>query len=102
MFIGSWIVIGEDGIWFSPFDDTYTFKTKKDALEDVRSAVLDARTKAKVKRCGCGEYIYTPKDVDSGEDGDFYKIVRITKYNAEHYQKWIEEQEARKENVCLW
>ena len=96
--IGSWIVVGLDGIWFSPFDKTYSFKTKKDALADVRLGVLDTKENPKTKRCGNGEYIYTPKSAESG----FFKIVRITKYNAEHYRRWIEEQESRKENICLW
>lgn len=98
MQIGSWIAIGSDGIWLSPFDKTYSFKTKKDALADIRLAVLDASENPKTKRYGNGEYIYTPKSAVGGH----FKIVRITKYNAEHYQKWIEEQESRKENICLW
>lgn len=102
MFVGRWIVIGEDGIWFSPFADTYTFKTKTEAIEDVRSALLDERRIPKVKRCDSGEYIYTPKDVDSGRDGNTYYVVRITKNKAEHYRKMIQEQESREDNICLW
>lgn len=101
MLVGKWIVIGSDGIWFSPFENTYTFDTKKDALSSIRYAVLDTREKANTKRFSCGEYIYTPKCAN-GIEGRFYKIVRITKYNDEHYEKWIEEQESRKENLCLW
>lgn len=101
MQIGNWIVIGSNGIWFSDTDKTYTFKTKKEALVDVRYGVRDIRARAKVRRFACGEYIYTPKIAGRKEEL-FFKIVKVTEYNKEHYRKWIEEQEARKENLCLW
>ena len=90
MFIGCWIVIGAEGIWFSPFDKTFFFKTKKDALADVRCAILDTRENPKTKRYAQGEYIYTPKCIDDGKEERFFKIVRITKFNAEYYQDLLE------------
>lgn len=95
-------MIGSDGIYYSQFDKSYTFKTKKDALIDIRVSSLDSREKARVKRFANGEYIYTPKCSGERENGKFFKIVRITKNNLCHYKKWIEEQESRKENLCLW
>lgn len=102
MQIGSWIVTGENGIWFSPFDETYYFKTKQAAISDVAKAKLDCRRKPRVVRLGTGSYLYTVKNADSKKFEDGYMIIRLTKSNKEKYRRWIEEQESGKDNECLW
>lgn len=87
--IGDWVVLTEDGLWAM---DSYTFQTKKDAIEEVSAATLDTRTTPKVKRLSMGYYLYFPKDVDTGTFGESYGIRRVTDENIEYIRTILQEQ----------
>lgn len=87
--IGDWVVITEDGLWAM---DSYTFKTKAQAIDDVSCATLDPRGTPKVKRLSKGDYLYYPKDVDYGTFGDSYNIKRITEENLNEMREMLETQ----------
>ncbi|WP_078598634.1 hypothetical protein [Evansella clarkii] len=87
--IGDWVVITEDGLWAM---NSYTFKTKAQAIDDVSCATLDVRKTPKVKRQSKGDYFYYPKDVDYGTFGDSYNIKRVTKENINEIKEMLEEQ----------
>lgn len=87
--IGNWVVITEDGLWAM---DSYTFKTKTQAIDDVSCATLDSRSTPKVKRLSKGDYLYYPKDVDYGTFGDSYNIKRVTEENINEVKEMLEMQ----------
>ena len=69
--VGSWVILCEDGIWAC--NDSYCYRTKKEAVIDISISTLDARKTPKVERIRKGEYYYYPKDCDySGHMGDCF------------------------------
>ncbi len=99
--IGKWIAIDEDGIWCSPFTDSYFFTTKKAIIKDISDAELDARKTPKIIRESEGVYIYKPKSCDTNTFSKEYTIIRLTKENVEKYEEQISEQE-RSLYADLW
>ena len=92
-FVNKWIGVTEDGLWTKLTDDTIvTFDRKKDLIEDIASARLDAAKKPKIKRWGVGRYLYTPKDCDTLRyDPSGYVLVKLTSENMKDYKELIEE-----------
>lgn len=90
--VGQWIVGTEDGFWTSSFSGEFGYKTKKEAIDDVSIATMDTRNKPKVIRLKRGEYMYTPRDVDSNEWGENYYIELITEENIKDIQEQLTEQ----------
>lgn len=93
MKVGDWIVVSESGIWCSPFNDNYTFVTKKEAVKDVADAKLDVRNKPKIRRITSGLYEYILKSCDQGYSKESYSIIKLNKHNVENYIKMVESQE---------
>ena len=87
---GRWIIIYEDGLWFT--DDTASYPTKATALEDISLSCLDPRRVPKVTRVEVGYYIYHSKDVDTKRFGNQYSIIRLTPSNLSHYQTLLQGQ----------
>lgn len=87
--VGCWVVLTEDGLWAM---DSYTFKTKKDAIWEVASATLDPRPTPKVKRLSEGNYLYYPKDIDYGSYGNCYSIVKVSNKNVDDLNERLKQQ----------
>lgn len=84
--LNEWIVVGDVEIWFSIFaEDKCSFKTKAEAINDVSCSKIDARKTPKVKRISTGEYVYSPKDCDTGTFGESFQIIKITETNLAYY-----------------
>lgn len=93
MKIGEWVGVSADGLWFCMVDENkYTFKTKKELIEDISSAKLDARRTPKVKRFAEGVYEYSPKDCDTGTFGDTFEIIKLTNNNIDNFKTLAKEQ----------
>lgn len=88
MKIGEWAVIAPDGLWESPLErDKWAFQSKKEAIDVVSHAVMDARKEPKVKRIAEGYYEYHPKDCDHNKFIDVYEIVKLTSENFDRYEE---------------
>ena len=88
--INEWVGVSEDGIWISMFDDDKaSWKTKKELLDDISDAKLDAARK--VKRISAGEYNYIPKCCDTGRYNyaSTYALVKLTQDNIQHYRQLL-------------
>lgn len=87
MKVGEWVVTGGDGLWESSSEaDKWSFESKKEAIQTVSHAVMDARKEPKVKRLAKGHYKYHPKDCDYNKFIDVYQIVQLTGENLEYYK----------------
>lgn len=88
MKVGEWVAISEAGLWVDIFDDNgrVSFPTKKEAIDSIASAKLDAAKKPNVRRISQGKYIYRPKDCDTGYYGEEYAVERVTEKNIENFE----------------
>jgi hypothetical protein len=89
--LGEWVIYSEGYFYFRD-EENASFKTKKEAIEEVSLMKLDARKNPKVKKIRVGCYEYFPKDVDSGEFGESFIVEKVDEENINKYTDMIQEQ----------
>lgn len=88
--VGRWIAYEEGYMYYNPYEeDSFSFKTKREAIREVSDLKLDSRSTPKVKRVAPGVYEYSPKDVDTGQFRESICIERLTDENIDGFKEFL-------------
>jgi len=88
--VGEWVCVSEDGLHPSPYNDSWSWESKRSLLADVSAAHLDAARRPKVQRLAPGRYLYTVKNCDTLRYAQSYEVVQLTHENIQYYRELIE------------
>lgn len=77
---GAWVVITEGEMHLRDHE-SFIFKTKKEAVQELRSTFLDYRKHPTVRKTLPGSYEYDIPDIDCHSVRRYFHIVQVTAEN---------------------